>query len=93
MLKLLSSGHTGNYLSFFIYLRNCFFSISHTISTAPLMTWAVILVAWLATLPQLMPQQQSEFFNWAITTILPAALRRGLSSLGLALPWSMFKGM
>jgi hypothetical protein len=36
------------------------------------MTWAVILVAWLATMPQLMPQQQSEFFNWAITTILPA---------------------
>jgi len=34
--------------------------------------WAVILVAWLATMPQLMPQQQSEFFNWAITTILPA---------------------
>jgi len=36
------------------------------------MTWAVILVAWLATLPQLTPQQQSRFFISAITTILPA---------------------
>jgi len=49
-------------------------------------------------MPQLMPQQQSGFFNWAITTILPAVtlLFEGgdqQPSLGLALPWSMPKGM
>ena len=61
------------------------------------MSWAVILVAWLSTMPQLMPQQQSEFFNWAITTILPAVtlLFEGdqQPSLGLALPRSMPKGI
>jgi hypothetical protein len=58
----------------------------------------VKLVAWLVTMPQLTPQQQSPFFNWAITTILPAVtllLEEGIQqpSSGLALPWSMLKVM
>ena len=30
---------------------------------APQMSYAVILVAWLA-LPQLMPKQKTDFFDW-----------------------------
>jgi len=38
------------------------------------MSCAVILVAWLAMMPQLMPQHKSseDFFDWATSTLLPA---------------------
>jgi len=54
------------------------------------MTWAVILVAWLATMPQLwLSSNQSSQLGHHDH---PAAFRRGLSSLGLALPWSPVQG-
>jgi hypothetical protein len=36
------------------------------------MSYAVILVVWLAVMPQLMPKQRTEFFDWAMSTLLPA---------------------
>ena len=36
------------------------------------MSYAVILVAWLAMMPQLMPKQRTDFFDWAMSTLLPA---------------------
>ena len=36
------------------------------------MSNAVILVAWLAMMPQLMPKQRTDFFDWAMSTLLPA---------------------
>ena len=39
---------------------------------APQMSYAVILVAWLAMMPQLMPKQRTDFFDWAMSTLLPA---------------------
>ena len=39
------------------------------------MSYAVILVAWLAMMPQLMPKQRTDFFDWAMSTLLPAQRR------------------
>jgi hypothetical protein len=37
------------------------------------MLYAVILVAWLAMMPQLMPKfERTDFFDWAMSTLLPA---------------------
>ena len=63
------------------------------------MSYAVILVAWLAMMPQLMPQQKTDFFDWTISTLLPAVILvlEGGNSLGpnsgFALPWCMPKSM
>jgi len=62
------------------------------------MSYAVILVAWLAMMPQLLPKQKTDFFNWAMSTFLPAVtlVLEGVTQLpnsGLALPWCMPKGM
>ena len=32
----------------------------------------MIVVAWLAMMPQLMPKQRTDFFDWAMSTLLPA---------------------
>jgi len=37
------------------------------------MLYAVILVAWLAMMPQLMPKQRTDYFDWAMLTLLPDA--------------------
>jgi hypothetical protein len=66
---------------------------------APQMSYAVILVAWLAMMPQLMPKQRKDFFDWAMSTLLPAVtlVVVGGNSLGpnlmLPLSWCMPKGM
>ena len=39
---------------------------------APQMSYAVILVAWLAMMPQLMPKQRTDFLDWGHVTLLPA---------------------
>jgi len=60
------------------------------------MSYAVILVAWLTMMPQLMPKQRTDFFDWAMSTLLPALVLEGnnpCANSGLALPWCMPKGM
>jgi hypothetical protein len=51
-----------------------FFRVYQGLALAPQMSYAVIhAVAWLAMMPQLMPKQKTDFFDWAMLTLLPAA--------------------
>ena len=52
------------------------------------MSYAVILVAWLAMMPQLVPKQRTDFFDWAMSTLLPAVTFPAAKRLAIFLDWA-----
>ena len=52
------------------------------------MSCAVILVAWLAMMPQLVPKQRTDFFDWAMSTLLPAVTFPAAKRLAIFLDWA-----